>query len=54
MWLQWNPNIKNYVIVDDRTDMMDHQLSHFVKVNPYTGLTDENIEQALNILLNDN
>ena len=50
MWLQWHPEVKNYVIVDDREDMMEHQLDHFVKVNPYRGFTDEDLEKALMIL----
>lgn len=50
MWLQWHPEVKNYVIVDDREDMMEHQLDHFVKVNPYRGFTDEDMEKALIIL----
>ena len=54
MWLQWHPEVSNYVIIDDRQDMMDYQLNHFVKVNSYRGLTDENVEQALNILSNGN
>ena len=54
MWLQYHPGVSNYVIIDDRQDMMDYQLDHFVKVNSYRGLTDENVEQALNILSNGN
>lgn len=50
MWLQWYPEISNYVIIDDREDMMEHQLDHFVKVNPYRGFTDEDMEKAILIL----
>lgn len=50
MWLQWHPEVSNYVIIDDREDMMEHQLNHFVKVNPYRGFTDEDMEKALIIL----
>lgn len=50
MWLQQHSNIENYVIIDDREDMMDYQLEHFVKINPYRGLTDEDLEKAMIIL----
>lgn len=50
MWLEWHPNISNYVIVDDRDDMQQDQLDHFVKVNPYRGFTDEDMKKAMMIL----
>lgn len=50
MWLQQNPSVINYVIIDDREDMMKHQMDHFVKINSYRGITDEDVEKALNIL----
>jgi len=50
MWLEWHPNVSNYVIVDDREDMQQNQLDHFVKVNPYRGFTDEDMKKAMTIL----
>ena len=50
MWLQWHPEVEKYVIIDDREDMLNIQLSHFVKVNPYCGFTDDDLEKALTIL----
>lgn len=50
MWLEWYPEIKNYVILDDRTDFTEEQQPHFIHVNPYCGLTDDDIIIADNIL----
>lgn len=50
MWLEWHPEVTNYVILDDRTDFMEEQLPHFVHVNSYRGLTEEDYQLALNIL----
>lgn len=50
MWLEWHPNVSNYVIVDDRDDMQQNQLDHFVHVNAYRGFTNEDLEKAIVIL----
>ena len=50
MWLEWHPEVTNYVIIDDRTDFMDNQKSHFVHVDSYYGFTDEDYNLALTIL----
>lgn len=50
MWLEWHPEVTNYVILDDRTDFMEEQLLHFVHINSYRGLTEEDYQLALNIL----
>jgi len=50
MWLDSHLSVKNYVIIDDREDMQQNQLDHFVKVNSYYGFTDEDLEKALMIL----
>lgn len=44
--------VNNYVILDDRTDMLEHQLRNFIHVNSHTGLSDDDINQAINILSN--
>lgn len=50
MWLEWHPSVKNYVILDDRTDFTEEQQQHFIHINSYRGLTDNDIELAKNIL----
>lgn len=42
--------INNYVIIDDRCDILDHQKTNFVHVNSDVGLTDSNLSVAVNIL----
>jgi len=51
LWLKRNP-CDNYVIFDDDTDMLDEQLSHFVHVNAYYGLTQKDIDTAKKIINN--
>lgn len=41
--------IEHYVIIDDWDDMGEY-ISHLVWTNPSTGLTDEDVEEALRIL----
>ena len=41
----------DYVIIDDREDFTDEQKRlHFVHVNSYVGFTDENMNEAIEIL----
>lgn len=50
-WLDKHPEVENYVILDDDTDMLDKQLEHFVQTDAYKrGLSLENVEQAVKIL----
>ena len=49
-WLDKHPECENYVILDDRTDMLDSQLNNFVYINPMYGLTDDDVEKAIKIL----
>ena len=51
-WLNFNLDINNYVIIDDRTDFSEKQKEHFVHVNPYCGITDNDMINAINILNN--
>ena len=39
------------MIFDDDSDMLDEQLSNFIKTNRRTGLTDINADCAIRILL---
>lgn len=50
-WLQEHPEVENYVILDDDSDMLDHQMSHFVHTNGELGVTIEDIRAAAKILL---
>jgi hypothetical protein len=49
-WLDFHPECKKYVIIDDRTDFKNNQQPYFVHVNPHIGLTDELMNKAINIL----
>lgn len=40
----------HYVIVDDDCDVLSSQLTHFVHINPYTGLTKDDLEKIEDIL----
>lgn len=52
-WLNNNLCIvNNYVILDDRTDMLEHQLRNFIYVNSHIGLSDDDINEAIIILSN--
>lgn len=51
MWLNDHPEIKNYAIIDDRTDFLDSQLSRFVHVDSHRGLTDEDSMRVIEILM---
>lgn len=50
MWLEAHPECTNYTIIDDRTDFTDEQGPHFVHVNSYCGITDDNADIAIMIL----
>lgn len=40
-WLDAHPEVETYAIVDDDSDMLDHQLPHFVLTEFVTGLTEQ-------------
>ena len=40
MWLDRNPDVENYVILDDDNDMLDSQISNFVKTSENFDHTD--------------
>ena len=50
MWLEAHPECTNYCIIDDRTDFTEEQQPHFVHVDPYIGITDDNADIAVMIL----
>jgi hypothetical protein len=50
-WVNFNMDInQNYVIIDDRTDFKPSQQEHFIHINPHCGITDEDMNKAINIL----
>jgi hypothetical protein len=52
-WLSEHPEITNFVIFDDDSDMTDQQKKHnFIKTDTWYGLLDEHIEKARQILEN--
>lgn len=42
--------VKNYIILDDDSDMLLSQKEHFIKTSQYRGLTDSDVNTAINIL----
>ena len=50
LWLDEHPEVINYVIIDDDNDMLDEQDSHLVQTSWLTGITDYDVEKAINIL----
>jgi hypothetical protein len=50
-WLNEHPEVTKYVILDDDTDMEEHQLPFFIKTNPYKdGLNEEVKNKCIKIL----
>ena len=41
----------NYVILDDRKDILQEQMKYYININPNVGITDENVEKALSKLI---
>jgi hypothetical protein len=51
MFLKRNPQVKSYVILDDRKDAAeDELLEHFVKTDPSVGISDEDVKRAVGLL----
>jgi hypothetical protein len=58
--INWSPEIqeeyiekalvKNYIILDDDSDMLYCQREHFVRTNSYSGLTEELADKSIEIL----
>lgn len=49
-YLHEHPEIKNYVILDDDSDMLLSQRKHFVKTDTLRGISKKNVETAIKIL----
>ena len=50
LWLSQHDNISQYAIVDDEDSMLPDQQSHFVKISPIVGVTDEDVKKIMRIL----
>lgn len=49
-WLDRHPEVVNYVILDDDSDMRDSQLRNFVQTDGMIGLTETLVYRAIQIL----
>ena len=49
-YLELNRNITQYVILDDATDMLYWHKDNFVNTHPYDGLSQEDVNKAIEIL----
>lgn len=49
-WLDRHPDVTNYAIVDDDSDMLESQLPFFVKTSHYDGVTWKNHQQMCSLL----
>lgn len=49
-YLKRHPEITNYVILDDDTDMLEEQKRHFVNVDGKLGFSEEDFEKCVVIL----
>ena len=49
-YLNLNKNISQYVILDDCCDMLYIHKDNFVETDPYNGLSEEDVEKAIEIL----
>lgn len=47
--MEQHPEITNYVILDDDTDMLDEQKEHFVNTDTYKGINDDDVNKAIKI-----
>lgn len=49
-YMNEHPEIENYVIVDDDSDMFDYQLFNFVQTDTYEGITERDAKLCVDIL----
>ncbi len=49
-WLNRHPEVDNYVIIDDDSDMLETQKDHFVKTSPLHGFQWGDMQWALRVL----
>jgi len=51
LWLDEHPEAKEYLIIDDNENLLEDQLTRFVKTSSFAGMAQEHYNQARNILL---
>ncbi len=49
-WLTRNPEVTDYVIIDDEDDMLDEQLFNFVQTDYMFGIQDREVKLAIDVL----
>lgn len=49
-WLNDNPNVEEYCILDDCNNMLENQQSHLILINSCHGLTEDYIDKIKSIL----
>ena len=49
-YMNEHPEVENYVIIDDDSDMCDYQLCHFVQTDTYDGITERDAKLCVDIL----
>ncbi len=49
-YLEQHPDVTNYLILDDDTDMLDEQKEHFIKTDTYNGISEDNVNKTIKIL----
>ncbi|MBO5750611.1 MAG: hypothetical protein J6R36_06670, partial [Bacteroidaceae bacterium] len=49
-WLSEHREDIRYVIIDDEYVILDSQLPHFILINPYEGITEEQANMSISIL----
>ena len=48
--LQVNSHMQRYVILDDLKDVLSEQEDHFIRINPVVGITEKDVEKAIEVL----
>jgi hypothetical protein len=54
LWLDNHSEVKDYIILDDNENLLDHQRDKFVKTSVYLGMVQERYHHARNLLLSYN
>jgi len=50
LWLDEHSEVTEYVIIDDTENILDNQITRFVKTSSFAGMIDEHYNQAREIL----
>lgn len=52
--LEVSINTQRYIILDDLKDVLPEQEDHFLRIDPIVGITEEDVEKAVNRLVSEN